>query len=575
MKSREQPPPKVEDSDTEPEWEATESWQRDFVHYPASPVQPLDASFLIDTIGPGSEAGFREWPLPVLRLRSRAINGWVYNRLDMVGGEPPPALARYTFLAHLWRVVPTLRRAVRAFDRFVREGGFERNLEIWDEVWRPEAERRLAALRTFDLGSADDEELCRHLQAWREYMVWSWSPHIRVHLICFYVRGKFAEVCRRLLGLTELETYELVKRSDIGLLEAGNLIFDIARRALADQHVLELLGRPVGQALADLEETWFQKAVERFLDAHGDRPVDGFVLSSPTWRERPELIVALVKEFIDAPIDPEASEAAFQQKRLRRIDELRARLERATLEEFDRWLAYAERGYPLNDTHNYLLFELPAGLIRYGALEAGRRLSSAGLLDEPQDVFSLYLEEIVEALRGRTDAGELAALRRSEHRRNQTLVAPVFLGAEQLPPPFGVFPRAMAEAMEILYTQNLQMNGLRPQQVRPGQIVGNPGSPGIAEGPARVIHSVEQFDRVETGDVLVCPITGPAWTVVFPLLSALVTDSGGPLSHPAIVAREFGIPSVVGTGSSTARIKDGQRVRVDGTAGVVRLLDET
>ena len=96
-------------------------------------------------------------------------------------------------------------------------------------------------------------------------------------------------------------------------------------------------------------------------------------------------------------------------------------------------------------------------------------------------------------------------------------------------------------------------------------------SPGTYTGPARVVLGEEQFDRVEPGDVLVCPITNPAWTVLFGSIGALVTESGGLLSHPAIAAREFGIPAVVNARGATSRIPDGATVMIDGGAGTVRI----
>jgi pyruvate,water dikinase len=97
-------------------------------------------------------------------------------------------------------------------------------------------------------------------------------------------------------------------------------------------------------------------------------------------------------------------------------------------------------------------------------------------------------------------------------------------------------------------------------------------SPGAYEGTARVVLDESELDRIEPGDVLVCPITSPVWSMVFPALGALVCDSGGPLSHPAIIAREFAIPAVVNTGNATSVIPDGATVRVDGDRGSVSVL---
>ena len=101
---------------------------------------------------------------------------------------------------------------------------------------------------------------------------------------------------------------------------------------------------------------------------------------------------------------------------------------------------------------------------------------------------------------------------------------------------------------------------------------GNAGAPGVARGPARVLRSLAEAARLRPGDVLVAPTTAPAWTGLFATAAAIVTDAGGILSHCAVVAREYGIPAVVGTGTATAVIEDGRWLEVDGDAGVVRLL---
>ena len=109
-----------------------------------------------------------------------------------------------------------------------------------------------------------------------------------------------------------------------------------------------------------------------------------------------------------------------------------------------------------------------------------------------------------------------------------------------------------------------------PEQ-REGEIAGIAGSPGRHRGPARVIHEEGEFGRLGRGDVLVCPITSPAWSVLFGQAGAIVTDGGGLLAHAAVIAREYGIPAVLATHDGTRRIRDGETVTVDGTAGIVRV----
>ena len=106
-----------------------------------------------------------------------------------------------------------------------------------------------------------------------------------------------------------------------------------------------------------------------------------------------------------------------------------------------------------------------------------------------------------------------------------------------------------------------------------GRLTGAAASPGVVEGVARVVIDVEEIARVRDGDILVCPITSPAWAPIFSNVKAVVTDIGGVMSHAAIVCREYGLPAVVGTGRATSEIQTGQMIRVDGTSGVVTVLD--
>jgi pyruvate,water dikinase len=105
------------------------------------------------------------------------------------------------------------------------------------------------------------------------------------------------------------------------------------------------------------------------------------------------------------------------------------------------------------------------------------------------------------------------------------------------------------------------------------ELKGFAASSGVVEGVARVVKSVEEINRLQKGDILVCQVTNPTWAPIFQKIAAAVSDIGGSMSHAAIVAREYGLPAVVGTGTATSRIRDGQRLRVDGGRGIVTMLD--
>jgi len=551
-------------------WGSSESWGLDAVHF-SRPVLPLMESTWFDLIDSGTERGFAEWSLPMRRYRMRVVNGWAYERVEPFGGEPPALMKKVPALAHLWRINPVMRKRIFGFDRFVREGGFERQVPRWNAEWRPEAERRLAPLRARNLAMASNDEVADHLEGLRDYLLWAHSLHIRLHVLCFYVRARFVDMCERLLGLSEFEAYELVQRTDSFHFRGPARLAAMARRAAEDPVVSAALERPADEVLRALRGTWFERELEAFLDEQGDRP-SGFALDEPTWREVPEVVVGMVKGLLQAPYDAEADEAEFQAWRAARIAELRARLDHDGRAEFDHWLGLGELGYPLNETHNYLLGELMFGLIRYAALETGRRLVAGGRIASSDDAFFVRLEELVAALRSQDDLHALVAKRRAEWERNALLKPPTRLGPPPVEPPYGVFPKAVAGAVRAILGQVAQMNVVPARSSTDETVVGLPGGPGVAEGQARIVRSLDDFRKVQAGDVIVCTFTNPAWTVLFPRASALVADSGGALSHAAIVAREYGLPSVVGTGDATRRLVDGQLVRVDGNAGTVTIL---
>jgi rifampicin phosphotransferase len=177
------------------------------------------------------------------------------------------------------------------------------------------------------------------------------------------------------------------------------------------------------------------------------------------------------------------------------------------------------------------------------------------------------------ALRDGTDQLELVIRRKRERAWVLAHPGPASYGKDPgPPPPFASLPPEARLANEGFLWAVDRIIGpeARAQRGANGAVTGIPASPGSYTGPVRVIRSEAEFDRLRAGDVLVCPVTSPVWSVLFPSIGALVTDNGGVLSHPAIIAREYGVPAVVATESGTSVLRDGQVVTVDGTAGVVR-----
>jgi len=206
------------------------------------------------------------------------------------------------------------------------------------------------------------------------------------------------------------------------------------------------------------------------------------------------------------------------------------------------------------------------GGVRRVLLEVGRRLAEAGAIDALEDVFYLELEEVREtaAAPTKSDRRALVAARKSEMDRFRHVQAPPLLGSmPPVPPGDSPVDRMLARVF-----------GAPPQPTgQPREIHGLAGSAGAVRGRARIIRIMDEADALEPGDVLVAPSTTSPWTVLFATTAGVVTDAGGALSHSAIVAREYRIPAVVGTGMATTVIKDGQIIEVDGDAGLVRLIE--
>jgi phosphohistidine swiveling domain-containing protein len=264
----------------------------------------------------------------------------------------------------------------------------------------------------------------------------------------------------------------------------------------------------------------------------------------PTWQDAPEMVLGIVQGFAAHPPQRRNDKAGWH---VARDELLKHRLLRfAPLRSaFLGILAKARTLFQIReDTHFIAAVSLP--LLRRTFLELGRRLVAAGVLDAREDVFQLQLAE-VEQIGGKLppSPGLAAELRAASGRRKARRAA---LEDTPLVDP-RLFPHSLPESDELLR--------------------GMPGSPGVAEGPVRIVRDASEFNTLVAGDVLVAPYTNPSWTPLFQRAAAVVVDSGSLASHAAIVAREYGIPAVMSTLAGTRTLRDGQRVRVDGSQGRV------
>lgn len=303
-----------------------------------------------------------------------------------------------------------------------------------------------------------------------------------------------------------------------------------------------------------------QVAIAGFMQRYGVRGLGEIDLGRPRWREEPEHIVQVLQSYltIDDPTQaPDLIFARGAQRAVAAIDELATAVQRTrggfVKARLVRWAATRYRALAgMREAPKFFAIRM-MGVMRQGLLESGAAFVAAGLLEQADDLLFLYLRELQEISRKRavTPAhraaiAERRALYGRELRRRQQ-------------------PRV------LLSDGTAYFDGVRAANGDSNAIVGDPVSPGLVEGVVRVVFN-PVGTRLAPGEILVCPGTDPAWTPLFLAAGGLVMEVGGMMTHGSVVAREYGIPAVVGVHQATTRLHDGQRVRVDGSSGVITVL---
>jgi pyruvate,water dikinase len=193
--------------------------------------------------------------------------------------------------------------------------------------------------------------------------------------------------------------------------------------------------------------------------------------------------------------------------------------------------------------------------LRTFAVRIGRRLATAGVIDEPLDVLFLSRDEVEASLRLPTNRRVEVADRRTIHRRQAAVTPPSSVGRAPNPD----------QEMD-------RFDGSRYDPEPDGRLRGTGASAGVVCGTARVVLGPADFAKVQPGDIIVAPSSNPSWVPLFAVAGGLLTNTGGVMSHAAVVAREFALPAVVGLGDATTRVPDGSTVELDGATGYVRIL---
>ena len=545
-------------------------WFKDTSHFP-TPLTPFGASVYLPALTKALPPFAEEFGLLFDGVEQRSFGGEVYAHVIPPGGKdrpiPPPWV--------MWlavRLAPPLRRRARIARAAIDSRLPERILDDWEREWRPAFVNEIGELKRVDLTSLDDHALVAHLDRLKDLLERGERLHFRLHAPHALALYQLGGICQELFGWDVPQALQLLSGSSRASSEPGRELRALAQRIAAYSPALEAITGRGEDRLSDLRRAapWAAEAFEDFLERYGHRTTS-YDPGDPTLFERPEVVVGLLA-------DQTRAVAAGAGERGESGDALgQARVQLAGRSEddknrFEMALAYARRAYGHRDDKVFWLDNQPCALLRYWALEIGRRLAARGVLAHAADAVFLDEHELRDVLLSEQEADRHAVVARRKAERTWVIAhpGPPSYGMDPgEPPDMSPLPPALRLVNAAFVNQVRLLEAPPTRQVPGNELRGVPGSPGRYSGTVRVISDEADFGKLQPGEVLVAPTTSPPWSVLFLQASAVVTDGGGVLSHTAVIAREYGIPAVLATGEATKRLSDGDLVSVDGTAGIV------
>jgi len=556
-------------------------WFKDHLHNPV-PLSPIGASIYIDCLSWGYQVAAQELSIPTTKGYDMSVyRGWLYQGPKTLSNEEEIKRREVVFKR---KIAYVLKNWEQYYGKAVNE-------------WL----KNIKYLNAFDLEKTSFSALLNHLEKVLRIQKRHWELHflIMYPVQIFYLL--LEQLCRK-YEIGEKEFTKFLQGFENKMLETDRRLWTLARRikqfGLTDMFIREdrMEELPTKLRQNDMGKRWLEE-FNGFLQIYGNRIGAGILdYNYPTWRENPEPVLETLKTYLlKGDFDFEENKKALVEEREQAIEN--ALMKIPTEEErkkFKRALEAAQKTYPANEDHNFYVEQGTFAAVRRVLLECGKRLSERGIIERADDIFFLTIDELKVAVEDlaynegiaiffhRLRLPQLVEERRRLWKKLCEIDTPLFLGKSSKE--FKHPPTVEFLGFRVVMNDPITMKvfGIIPELLRreeekevekvENRLEGYIGSAGVVEGPARVILSYKEFGSIMPGDILVCVSTTPAWTPIFSKIKAIVTDTGGLTSHTAIAAQEYRIPAVVGTWKATKVIKNGQRIRVDGTTGVVKLL---
>ncbi len=553
-------------------------WELDATHFPR-PVTCFWADVFPRHFGAGYRESARRCAVLLDRIEWKAFARYMYMAPVPIGAPrlaaartPPRPLLRLYLRTH-----PELRRRVAASRTLFERRPWRADLASWDEEMKPAALVRQHGLMATDPDTLGPSDLVAYLDACEDNLARLLEVRGRYTVSSLLPVGDFLVHAADSTGMPQERLVALMRGSSplsARLPELQRLLDALARVGHAEQLLAGDDAAETLRALGDRRDELGESA-RAWTALAGHQILGGYDIGERYAMEMPEQLLSSLRaaagdgRSLRAPTDGDDV-----------LAELRAATPAGAQGQLDELLAEARLAYRLRDERGLYGDLWAAGVMRRAVLGAGRQLAGRGRVADPEHAVEAASAELRQLLLG--DAGPSGDDLRERFRwrtAHDASEAPAALGpAFAGPPPFDWLPEPVARAARagdatyraIFHVEEAAPGAPAGEAAAP--VRGRPVSGGAYEGTARLVTGPADFGRLEHGDVLVTRATSASFNVILPLLGAIVTDRGGALSHAAIVAREYGIPAVVGCRDATSRIPDAVRVRVSGDEGTVEVL---
>lgn len=461
-------------------------------------------------------------------------------------------------------------------------------IDHWDEYYQKHIQEVISNLDTLNGVDTDKlilPHLLEHLKRAERLNRRNWEIHFTLMYPADAVYFTFEDFCKK-HGLEEKDFVIMLRGFESIATQTDEELWGLAKSGAGCGIKDTLLNTDSNNLMDELSKDengkqWLEK-FNRFIEIYGNRVVAAHLdVTTPTWKEDPIPVLDTIKGYysrMESGWSFSASRREVKEEREKAIQDFEDNLkDEEEKKAFKRLLKAAQGVYAFQEDHGFYIDQGSTAALRNAIMACGRRLYRRNLIEKTEDVNYLNFHELREVMRAlvynekvaRYHYGAMIPNLIRERKADNKMAdadsdAPLTFGniPEKMTDPIGT--KVFGIIDDILHPKG--------EKMVEEKLEGFPGAPGVVEGPARVVLDYQDFQKVQAGEILVCPYTGTAWTPLFIKIGGVVTDTGGMLTHAAIAAREYNIPAVVGTWNATNSINDGDIIKIDGNAGIVEVL---